>query len=189
MAYLTLQDVTNKILEAKSPLSTNEILWDMITEDEASDEKTIMQEGYDYYRADQAIEEIDFTEYKDRNNQTKKQKNKANNHLTHIFHRQQVIEKVAYLLKKPPTWTHEKEGTAELFTETLGTNFPDLLIDWATGASNKGVEYLYVYLKDDKFNMVALDARECIPIYDTAFQKNLEELIRYYKSKLTKVAQ
>ena len=182
--YLTLQDVTKLIIESNAPATISDIIWENIREDEGSALKAAMEEGVEYYGAEHDIEDLDFRKYVNKDGVTKTQNNKANNHLVHPYHRRQVIEKVSYLLKQPPNWTHEDKSLSEIYTEILGTDFDDLLIDWATGASNKGVEYLHSYMKEGKFHLVIIDAEQCIPIYDTAFQKELVQLIRYYKIKV-----
>lgn len=187
--YLTLQDVTKLIIESNAPATINDIIWENIHEDEGSALKAAMAEGVGYYGAEHDIEDLDFRKYVNKDGVIKTQKNKANNHLVHPYHRRQVIEKVSYLLKQPPSWTHEDKSLAEEYTEILGTDFDDLLIDWATDASNKGVEYLHPYVKGNIFNPVIIDAEQCIPIYDTAFQKELVQLIRYYKIKVNEAGQ
>lgn len=185
--YYTLQDVTNKILEAHAPSDLSTIIRELIDEHEKSTEKAEMDEGVSYYGGDQDIDDIDFTEYTDRNGQTKHQTNKANNHLTHPFYRLQTLEKVAYLLKSPLTITYEDDNKAkaeqviEDFKAILGSDFNDFLIDVATAASNKGYEFIHPYIKDKKFKYIIIEAEECIPVYETKHQQELVELIRYFK--------
>ena len=94
---------------------------------------------------------------------THKQPNKANNRIPRPFHRRQVLEKVSYLLKNPITVTFgdnietdaEKasaERIRDVFTDVLGMEFDVILVDLATGASNKGREWLHVFLKANNSN-------------------------------------
>lgn len=183
--YYTQTDIINMQVNANAPMTINEIIKELIKEDGSSKFKENMADGVLYYGADQDIDDINFTEYTNKDGDKATQKNKANNHLTHVFHRLQVIEKVAYLLKSPPTITHPKDGVINEMTKLLGTDFDDFLIDWATNASNKGVEYVYPYVEKNEFKYVIINAEQCIPIYDTNFQKIIVEMFRYYKIKVS----
>lgn len=135
----------------------------------------------------------------------KKQPNKANNHIVHAYHRRQVIEKVSYLLKNPMTITYDdplplnedinpdeakamqrernerNDKLITMFKNVLGEDFDDMMVDWATGASNKGVEVIHPYFEDGEFKYCILDSRDMIFIYETTKQKKLVEVIRYYE--------
>ena len=64
---------------------------------------------------------------------------------------------------------------------TSDEEFADTLNDYVTGASNKGVEWLHVYYdKAGMLQYVVTPAEEVIPFYDSVYQKELVELIRYY---------
>jgi SPP1 family phage portal protein len=193
-----LQDITNRIIQGNAPLSAGQVLYNLITEDENSDFKTDMAKGEEYFQVDNDINDTDFTMYTDVRGNAAYFSNKANNHINHGFHRRQVLEKVAYLLKSPLAISHEddmveeaqddgtvkqiqrKDGIAKQFSDTLGQDFDDIMVDWGTGASNKGLEWVHVFPYKNEFDYMVIDSREIIPIYETSKQKELVELIRYY---------
>jgi len=63
----------------------------------------------------------------------------------------------------------------------LGEEWDDTLTELAKNSSNKGSEWLHVYINEDgKFKFIILPAEEIIPVYDTSLQENLEAILRYY---------
>ncbi|MDP4109766.1 MAG: phage portal protein, partial [Bacillota bacterium] len=106
-----------------------------------------------------------------------------------------VDQKVAYISGKPPSVTvegAEKNAGLKAFESlitgvTSDEEFADTLSDLETGASNKGVEWLHVYYdKSGSLKYVIVPAQGCIPLYDTQYQKELIEMIRYYEISVVK---
>jgi len=154
-------------------MSSSEVLMDVINEDEKSHYKKDMEDGVNYYKADNDITDEDFTKYVDRNGITQYQDNKANNKLVHSFLFRLITEKVAYLLKEPLVITHEDEKVIDEIKELLGNQFDDIMTDWTTNASQKGGEWLHPFLNGKEFDYMIMDAEQIIPIYETTQKRNL----------------
>jgi len=187
MGYITEQDLLNYNLAVNAPMTKGMVLKNIITEDEASQEKENMLKGVNYYKVENDILNEDFRVYYDQFGIERTDKNAANNRLPHGFHRKMVIEKVAYLLKKKPTVSYTDPKTDKEVEENvgdvedlLGNDFHDILQDWCTGASNKGREWLHVFLDGEAFDYAIVPAEQIIAIYETSRQKKLVSLIRYY---------
>lgn len=85
------------------------------------------------------------------------------------FLRKLIRQKVNYLLAKPLTLDQE-----------VKIEF-DFLTDLGRQASIQGVSWLHPYIdKKGKLNVRVIEGLEVIPIYDTEFQKDIVQIIRYY---------
>lgn len=100
----------------------------------------------------------------------------TNNKLASGWHKLLVDQKVGYLVGKPISITGEE--TAEI----LGDKFNDTLPELVKNASNKGIEWLHVYIDSNgDFDYIIIPAQEFIPIYDNTHRQNLVGGIRYYE--------
>lgn len=186
MPYLTAQDLINLNLRFNSPSTMSDIFRQLIDDDIASSERSEKLDGLSYYCSNNDVENIDFTEYTDTHGVQQQQTNKADNRLSHGFHRRQVIEKVSYLLKNPITITFDSEddnsdATVEKFTDVLGRKFQDTIMELSEGASNKGVEWLHFFFDGEKFDYMVVGSEGVIPVYETNRQKDLINLLRYFE--------
>jgi len=187
--YYTQQDIANYNINTNAPLSSGEILLDLINEDMTSNYKIRMTEGRRYYEFNHDILKEDFRKYYDQYNNEQTDLNKANNKLVHAYFNLLVRQKIYYLLKQDITITYEIEGkvdkdTAQLVLDLFGKEFHQIMQDWGTAASNKGGEWIHIYLDKEKFDYVIIPAEQIIPVYETTKQKKLKSLIRYYKIKI-----
>jgi SPP1 family phage portal protein len=186
---LKLTDLVNYKIAANGRLSDGEILKDLIKDDRISEEKREMADGAHYFGVKNDILKQDFRKYTttkkspDSLNEYEEEytdKNKANNRLAHGFHRRLVLEKVSYLLKEMPTFSHTDKALIQRIMDFVGKDFHETLITWAENASNKGREWLHVFWDGAVFDYMVMDAQEIIPVYETSRQKKLVQLIRYY---------
>ncbi len=181
MPIYTFQDIINFTISQSGTKSFAEILTELVSEDRASKTKEMMADGDKYYRAGHDIKKKDFTLWQDPESEDWETiPNKANSRIPHPYFRKQNIEKVAYLLSQPVTATNDLPRAVELYEDMKGLTFDDLLQDLGTGTTNKGREYLHFFFDGDVFDMMVIDAQECIPIYETSRQKKLVSLIRYF---------
>lgn len=161
---------------------TSEILDDLIKEDVSSPEKQRMVEGVKYFRTENTyISEKNFDQVNILNQETKIP-HAPNNKIKNAIYRLSVIQKVGYIAT--PKFKSDNEEILKTIENIVGEDFPDILNDWETGASNKGVEYLHPYISDNEMNFIIFPATQIIPIYDTRFEKKLVSAIRYYPYKL-----
>lgn len=139
-----------------------------------------MIEGEKYYYNESKILERKQYYYKD--GVKTEDKTKANHKLPHNWHKLLVDQKVAYLVGKPVTFQCEdNEEYEERINLVLGEEWDDTLTELATSSSNKGTEWLHIYINQEGlFKFIIIPAEEIIPIYDTSLQENLEAVLRYY---------
>ena len=108
----------------------------------------------------------------------------TNQKMNHAFHRVITEQKVSYVVGNPIAVSAKEpadEAYAEAFVDTMGKKFDDTMSKWVKGSTNKGVEWLHFYINGEgKFSYTIIDAKECIPVYDSAYQNELKEMIRYY---------
>ena len=187
--YLTVQDIVNLNIRLGAPSSESDIFKELIEKDQ-NEERQEKLDGINYYTADNDIEDEDFTEYTDTHGNKANQTNKANNKLSHGFHRRQVIEKVSYLLKNPMSITFEDDSedegqdTIDKYTDVLGRKFQDTIIELSEGASNKGVEWLHFFFDGPTFDYMVTGSEGIIPIYETSKQKDLVNILRYFELQI-----
>ena len=194
--FLTETDLINAKITADSNINESEILKYIIKEDRMSDRKKRMIEGEKYYSYEHDIENIDFrqsciseTDEEGKESISKfTNPNRSNKHITNAFHRVLVDQKVSYLIGRKPVIkidyksNMEKDEDFEREIEDFtGEEFNEVLQELLTGASNKGCEALHVYYDENgKLRYCIIPADEIIPIYDSQYGKELEQLIRYY---------
>ena len=198
--YITNMELIKQKLTAEGRLSTSDIIKQILKDEDANPAKRYMAVGKQYYdgahdilqhdfRQSWVYDEVETAAGIDRSGHLITNENNSNHHNVHNIYQQQVDQKTAYIVGKPPSVTVEgAEDHSELksFEDavtavTSDEEFADTLNDYVTGASNKGVEWLHVYYdKAGMLQYVVTPAEEVIPFYDSVCQKELVELIRYY---------
>lgn len=181
--YLTPEKLLNLHIDLTALDADSEALKKLIEDDKEA--KQPMRDGVQYFKVNNTeILSKDFTEYFPAPSETASDDNASNNKLLHAFHRKMVNQKVEIILSNGVLITFSKDEsgkTIEQVTKTLGTNFDVLLINWAKGASNKGIEWVVPYVNTKgllKFKVI--DAREVVPIYSNDDPEDLLQVIRYY---------
>lgn len=174
---ITYQELLEQKLISESKITDSSIIKDLISEHDTSQ----MIEGERYYYNDNDIKDRKQYYYKD--GMKVEDDTKPNNKISHNWHKLLVDQKVAYLVGKPvvlQAGENQKEYTDKL-NLILGEEWDDTLSELAKNASNKGTEWLHVYINEDGlFKFIIIPAEEIIPIYDTSLQENLEAVLRYY---------
>jgi SPP1 family phage portal protein len=196
--YITELDKIRFQLSAEGRLANKRYYPTILEDDAGNPRKAFMRVGERYYDGKHDILSHDFREttiyeddaYGNPVGRAFINENNSNHHNVHNFHQQHVDQKVAYIGGRPPSVTvegAENGGKLKAFENfvtsmTSDEDFADTLCDLEMGASNKGVEWLHVYYDvDGVFRYVIVPAEGCIPLYDTQYQKELVEMIRYYE--------
>ncbi|MDD4693832.1 MAG: phage portal protein, partial [Firmicutes bacterium] len=82
--------------------------------------------------------------------------------MPHNWHKLLVDQKVSYLVGKPIVFQCEEQKEYEdRLNLILGEEWDDTLTELAKNSSNKGSEWLHVYINEDgKFKFIILPAEE-----------------------------
>jgi len=109
---------------------------------------------------------------------------KQNRRLNHNWHKLLVDQKTSYLLGKPIRISADDMELTATINKNLGEGFDDVLCELSKGASNKGIEWLQLFINENGgFDFAVIPAEQVVPIWDTSLQKKLVGLIRYYEVK------
>lgn len=174
---ITYNELLKQKLISESNINDSSIIKDLIDEHDT----TKMLEGQRYYYNENDI--LDRKQYYYKDGVKIEDDTKANNKPPHSWHKLLVDQKVAYLVGQPPVLQTE-EGEKEYedrLNLILGEEWHDKLTELGKNSSNKGTEWLHVYINEEGlFKFIIIPAEEVIPIYDTSLQENLEAVLRYY---------
>ena len=203
--YLSDMDFINSKISILGKLNESDIINYILNEDINSKEKIAMKKGENYYNSnhDSLSKEFNQTEISEteiingeefERRKNFKNPNKSNHHNINSFHKILVDQKVSYIVGREPTITVRGAESDEnlksyenLITDFANENFNEMLQDLLRGASNKGFEVLHIYYDDrGELKYCIIPADEIIPIYDTKYQRELIEVIRYYTIKVIK---
>lgn len=141
-----------------------------------------MMVGLDYYFKKNKIVDRKIYKYDEGGNK-QIDADATNYRLASGWHKLLVDQKVGYLVGDPVSITSKTDdGNAiDAINDILGDEFSDILPELVKNASNKGTEWLHVYLTPEgEFDYMIVPAQEFIPIYDNTKRKQLIGGIRYY---------
>ena len=143
-----------------------------------------MLEGERYYRSQSDIVKREMFYYDASQNKVTDE-TKENHKLVNNWHKLLVDQKVSFLVGKPMVFSidnsNNKQELAEKLELLLGEEWDDTIADIATNASNKGTEWLHIYLDGNGyFKYTIAPAEEVIPVYGSVTKQNLEGILRYY---------
>ncbi len=174
---ITYNELLKQKLISESNINDSSIIKDLIDEHDT----THMIEGERYYYNENDI--LDRKQFYYKNGVKTEDDTKANNKIPHNWHKLLVDQKVAYLVGQPPVLQTEegKKEYEDRLNLILAEEWHDKLTELGKNSSNKGTEWLHVYInKEGLFKFIIIPAEEVIPIYDTSLQENLEAVLRYY---------
>jgi SPP1 family phage portal protein len=174
-----------------SPTHTEELI--KVIKDNAVDKTDIIKEyiekhnpsemlkGVRYYNNESDIKKRKKYYYRDGQKVEDTQGLKTNNKIPHNWHKILVDQKSSYLVGQPIVFEAEEEAFTEILNEKFDDEFDDIANELVKGASNKGKEWLHVYINGKgEFDYIIIPAEEVIPIYDNTKRKNLLAVIRVY---------
>lgn len=178
--YLTQSDIVNLQLNQIQNYKLSDIIRTLIREDQESAEKLMMKSGEEYYGSTHNILQHDFRKYFI-DGVSYINQNKSNNLIVNAFHKYLVDQKVGYIAGHPVVFKGEDEAFAKLINDNFSFWFNKLIQKWLRGSSNKGKEYVYVFINQrGEFDYTVVSGRQIIPVYDTQFDEVLTGVIRYY---------
>lgn len=168
-------DVLNSKL-ADGGISDEKIVGDLIR----NHNNSLMLEGIRYYNNDGDI--LRRKIYRHEMGVRVEDTTKQNRRLAHNWHKLLVDQKTAYMTGKPVRFNADDYKVTRLINSRLGERFDDALCELVKGASNKGVEWVQLFIgEDSQFGFAVIPAQQVIPVWDTSLQQKLVGLIRYYE--------
>lgn len=177
--YLTQTDIINWQLGESANMQMSDIIKELINDDIKSDVKKDMIDGHNYYKAEQDILKMDFRQFFI-DGIANINKNASNNRIVNAYQRVLVDQKTGYIVGNPVAFNGDQQ-TIALINNMLRHPFYKTTCKLITGASNKGREYLHIYVNQQgQFDYVIIPAEQVIPIYDSAYLKELIGVVRYY---------
>jgi SPP1 family phage portal protein len=191
--YFNVTDLLNlKILSDKGIVDTT-MLKSLIDSDVSSQFKKDMSDSVNYYESRHDILANVRQYYRD--GQLQENKAKANYKIPHPFHKILIDEKTAYLTGNPITIGIAGEESGEVkakdyrssLMNILTEKFDDVVADWVSGASKKGVEWIHFYINTaGELKYVIVPAEQIIAVYDMQYQDRLLYVIRFYQFDFVK---
>lgn len=161
-------------------MTNKDLILEEIKEFDSSSKKAWMLKGEKYYMVENDINNRVFYCYED--GKRVLDINRTNNKLNHADYKNQVDDKVNYLLGRPYTLKCANEEYLNQVKTALGKHFIDTLNELAYEASNKGIGWLQVYLDEKgKLKFMVIPAEQIIPIWKDRNHKELEAVIRQYE--------
>lgn len=165
------------VMAARMVNETNEIneqrLKVILDAHEKSKTLELMKIGDKYYQVDNDI--LDVKE------KTGDDKYRADNRLAHAEYKNQVDEKVSYLLSKPYSIVCEDEDYKKKFANILGDDFQYKLTRLGYESSNKGIAWLHPYISSTgELKFMVVPSEQCIPVWKDIEHTQLDCMIRRY---------
>lgn len=175
---ITFQELEQQKLINNNIITDSNIIRDLIENHDTSK----MIEGEKYYYNENSI--LDKKQYYWKDGERKLDKAKANNKIPHNWHKLLVDQKVSYLVSSPPILQVKEDKNKkheDRLNLILGEEWHDTLNEIGVNSSNKGTDWLHIYInREGLFKFIIIPAEEVIPIYDTSLQENLEGILRPY---------
>jgi SPP1 family phage portal protein len=171
--YLTDNDLIKQQLFAMSEITDSSILKNIIASDCASEIKQNMFYGKEYYKSNNTeISKRTFTYAS--NGKKIADEYRTNNKLKTGFLKTLIDQKINYSLSKKVII-----DDAENINSVIDVN--SFLKKTAKESSKKAVGWLFVGINENgELNLKPMLSEEIIPIYDTQFEDELIQVIRYY---------
>jgi SPP1 family phage portal protein len=171
--YVYDLDLLKMQLNANKAVTDSEVISEIIQSDLISASKKNMEDGENYYCSNNsAIYERVFEYYSQGRNV--KDEFRANNKLPHGFLKTLIDQKVNYSLSKPITLNN-----ADNIKQVLDIN--EFIRDVGKQACKKAFGWLHIFINENnELETKVIDSEEIIPIFDTRYQDELIQIIRYY---------
>jgi len=153
-------------ITTEKPISNEEVIKEEIKEDVTSNTKQSAYNGIMYYRS---------LNTKIKSREKENFLSTFEHKIANGFLKKIIDQKVNYLLGKKIVIEN-----IEKINQTININ--KIIRKAAKESCKKGVEWLHPYINNSgEFKISNISGLECIPIYDTEYQEELIQMIRYYK--------
>lgn len=162
-------------------LTDNRIL-KLIKEFDSSEKMKDAKDGERYYRVKNDIRSRKMQ--RNVNGKMVDESYKANNRLAHAKYKNQVDEKISYLLSNTATYKcDQNEKYIDKVKDILGKHFQHQLIQLGYEASNKAIGWLHPYIDENGiFKTMVIPFEQGVPVWKDKEHLELEMFIRRYNS-------
>lgn len=107
----------------------------------------------------------------------------ADNKIAFNFHQLLVNQKASYLFTAPPLFDVKDDIMNEHIANVLGDAYAKKAKDLCVEASNSGVGWLHYWIDNVKgFRWAVIPSMQIYPVYSTRLEKELQAVLRTYKS-------
>ena len=107
----------------------------------------------------------------------------ADNKIAFNFHQLLVNQKASYLFTAPPLFDVKDDIMNEYIANVLGDAYAKKAKDLCVEASNSGVGWLHYWIDNVKgFRWAVIPSMQIYPVYSTRLEKELQAVLRTYKS-------
>lgn len=154
-----------------------------IYSDQAAAYKEKMRTGVKYYRFKHDILQYRLF-YVDNEGKIREETSRSNIKIPHPYLTELIDQKAQYLLSNPVEITSEQEGLQDYLDQYIDEDFQLMLQEAVEGASQKGYEFIFTKLGEDKLSFAVSDSLKVIQIYDA--NNVLIAIIRYYDTDIYK---
>lgn len=173
-----INKIKKGVMAARMVNETNEInehrLKAILDAHEQSETLEWMKIGDKYYEVKNDILDI--------KTKTGDDKYRSDNRLAHGGYKNQVDEKISYLLSKPYSiLCEEDENYKDRFAYLLGDDFQYKLTRLGYESSNKGIAWLHPYINQNgELKFMVVPSEQCIPVWKDIEHTELDCMIRRY---------
>ena len=201
---ITQTDLAKARISSGRAMNDGQILADLIANHRSDTARLRALDGDRYCTGDQDIKRHNFAKSnildEDDESTEFENKNASNIRTQHRFLSNQIEQKISYISGKEPSIAVDDakandDGTtgndAWVFqgelTNTTDAKFRKMLLQWLRTASKHGVAWLHEFKdKSGALRQVVIGRNEGIPIYDTIYELDLVEFIRWYEIEIFK---
>ncbi len=167
-------------IEVGRVINDSKLIAGIIRRDKACKEKRMMREGVNYYLGENDIKNKNFQIYHFQG-KTKTNPNRANNKVSDAFFTDLVDQKKDYIIGQEPTINFKVDVFKKDYSVQFKEKFYDMLDEIVVNTSNKGEEWLHLFVNEDgDYDFIITEAEGIVPDYDERNKNNLLSLLRYY---------
>lgn len=154
-----------------------------VNSDRSASYKDKMRQGVRYYKYKHDILKFRLF-YVDNEGKVHEETSRSNIKIPHAYLTELIDQKAQYLLSNPIEITTEQQGLQDYLDQYIDEDFQLMLQEAVEGASQKGYEFVYTKLGEDRLSFSVADSLKVIEIYDA--DNKLIAIIRYYDTDVYK---
>lgn len=170
-----------KYFLSQEPKTLASAVQQAVNSDRTASYKRKMRKGVDYYKYKHDILHFRLF-YMDNEGKVHEETSRSNIKIPHGYLTELIDQKVQYLLSNPVEINTEQKGLQELLDQYIDEDFQLMLQELVEGGSQKGYEFVYTKLGEDRLSFQVADSLKVIEIYDADY--NLIAIIRYYDTDI-----